>query len=752
MEIFDEAHRLYGIGFSTHWLHKNSKRPIENNWSKGPRKSWDYLRETYIEGLNVGVLLGTKVGTGWLCVIDCDVKSTDQIDEHEMNEALKDLLGDACGKGFPVVKSGRGNGSSHVYCLTKAPQRPFLARRSEKLVRVTMPSVRPSKRDVGALTPTLIDAGVRMRPAWEISVMGEGQQVVLPPSVHPDSKLKYEWVSGVPKSHSAFPLLDGFNQKVAVVAPLDSGLSANLADFAAVPVDMSWLQIPQIEKDAITKGIGVEDRSAYLMRSAFHLFNANLSKEEILSVLTEPSYALGKVGYEHRQTKSREKAAAWVWKYSVKKFFDQASPEVLFKDVPDNIDTTKLEAKLEEFEGVGYEADWRSELDKTKDGKIKNSFGNAVKIAEGAAPGCIGLNQFSNEFCWLLDTPWGSKADTRLSDADSLRFKEWAGNEFGVEFPTNTVVEGLARAADKYSFHPVREWLESLEWDGKERISTWLKDFAGAKAREPYLSCVSKKTLVAMVKRVMEPGCKFDQVLIMEGKQEAGKSSLANALAGEWFTDEQPNIGDKDAILNMTGKWLIELGELSVISKTDLEQLKAFISRKVDRIRPPYGRLMQEYPRQSVFVGTTNNYEYLKDLTGNRRFWPVKVSDEINWKGVQGLRDQLFAEAFACWQYGETVWLDEDLSRKQAALEQTERIIPDEWASEIRDLVEKGDITFPCELRDVARKMAVGNAQNLGQYETQRISRILRALGYASYRSPRSEGRKTMWKAERVSV
>jgi putative DNA primase/helicase len=195
------------------------------------------------------------------------------------------------------------------------------------------------------------------------------------------------------------------------------------------------------------------------------------------------------------------------------------------------------------------------------------------------------------------------------------------------------VVRGLA---EDISRHPVRDYLRSLEWDGTERLSKWLVNFAGADHVDPdnpgsedrtdYIDAVSRAALIGAVARVMQPGCKHDHVLTLIGPQGIGKSTLLSALVPEpsWFSDSLTrDLGDKDAMVGLASCWLAEMAELASLNKTDFAMAKAFLSRQVDRFRPPYGRCDVKRPRQVAFFATTNVAEPFKDETGNRRFWPV---------------------------------------------------------------------------------------------------------------------------------
>ena len=187
-----------------------------------------------------------------------------------------------------------------------------------------------------------------------------------------------------------------------------------------------------------------------------------------------------------------------------------------------------------------------------------------------------------------------------------------------------------------------------------------------------------------MVKRVFEPGCQWDYVLVLEGKQGRFKSSIARAIAGDrWFMDNLPDLKDKDAMLNLQGKWLIELGELADVKRTDYNLVKAYLIRRVDTVRNHYGRLKEDVPRQSVFIGTINEGQYLKDPTGNRRYWPVKVGT-CNVPGLLKVREQLFAEAYAVYTKNkEGLYLNTE-ANEQATDAQEERRVEDD-ATEMRD-------------------------------------------------------------------
>lgn len=748
-----EARRLYRLGFAIHWLHSKSKRPIESGWGSGPRKKWDQLNETHDKSFNVGVRLGTpsKIDDrGYLAVIDVDIKSTEQHHRKEAVAALRKLIGKAqC----PEVRSGRGNGSRHLYCLTDKPFKTWNPAESDEMIKVLMPSKSPSKRELKELTEAEIKQGYRISKAWEISLYSDGRQVVLPPSIHPDTNKPYFWTEHLSDLDS-LPLL-------AFDIPEDSERTGGKAQKRVGPqetvedltidetLDVRWLpDLSDEVRNAIVKGVGVEDRSAYLLRAAHALHSAGLDKNGILTVLTDRSTFLGECAYEHAQTSSRSRAAQWVWNYTLKAVLDERDPARVFRDVPVVSNRLDSEDAKEQAESIEDESDWRQYLEKTDKGVYRATLNNCKLIIQNTCDQkeVVGRDEFAINDFYLCDTPWRSKKGDAVTDMDIVRIKFYCAERFRIEFPDNLINQALLEIADVNRFHPVRDYMKGLEWDGTPRIETWLRDFAGASGPDDYLRAVSRKVLVAMVKRVFEPGCKFDHVLILEGVQGVGKSTLLKNLVGaQWFTDQAVVIGEKDTVLTMQSKWLIELGELSSLNRSEVEAMKAFITQTTDRIRAPYGKRVEEFPRQCIFVGSTNQDEYLKDETGNRRFWPVTVG-EIDFEGVAHVRDQLFAEAYAFYLLGEPLYLETKELNQLARTEQEKRGEVDEWLGAVADVVMSD--TFPrggFEMRQLAKCLDQFNAHKLDKGDQMRLAKILKQLGFEKYQE-RAGARRKMWR------
>ena len=221
----------------------------------------------------------------------------------------------------------------------------------------------------------------------------------------------------------------------------------------------------------------------------------------------------------------------------------------------------------------------------------------------------------------------------------------------------NQVLSGLRMYTDRNRFNPVTDYLNSLQWDGQQRLDALFTHYLNAENVE-FARLTGPKFLIGMVARAFKPGCKRDEMPIFEGEQGAKKSTALNILAGdEYFSDGLPNIHDKDAMQHLQGMWLIEIGELSALRKSEVEDVKRFVTSKTDKFRPAYGRNMVESRRTSVFAATTNAETYLKDPTGARRFWPIRCG-QIDLDGLRRDRDQLFAEAVTRYRAGERWWLD----------------------------------------------------------------------------------------------
>ena len=319
-----------------------------------------------------------------------------------------------------------------------------------------------------------------------------------------------------------------------------------------------------------------------------------------------------------------------------------------------------------------------------------------------------------------------------ITDADILRMQEKL-QEKGLTGVSKETVHGAAEiVAHENNFHPVRDYLEGLEWDGIPRLDTWLSVYAGAEDSE-YTRRVGRMFLIAMCARVESPGCKFDYMLILEGHQGTRKSTLCRILGGDWFTDNLPDLNSgKEVAGHIRGKWVVEISELEAMRKAEATLLKSFISRSVEKYRPPYARRDVEEPRQSVLIGTTNLEDYLKDETGGRRFWPVKVNGVIDTVGLEKDRDQLLAEAWRAHFWMEPYWPDDSFEREFMRSEQDKRQNTDVWEKPISDFLTGRERTTIQDVGVEALDLHIGAIDKAKQ---GRIARCLRRAGWEPTRS-----------------
>lgn len=277
-----------------------------------------------------------------------------------------------------------------------------------------------------------------------------------------------------------------------------------------------------------------------------------------------------------------------------------------------------------------------------------------------ALDGVLGFNELTNAPCTRKPWPWRD-APGPLKETDDLRLGDWLSVVYRIKAASRAALsEAIDTVADESRFHPIRDWLKGLRHDGRPRLDKWLIHVLGLQPtdlppkRRRYMELVGRFWLLGMVARVMDPGCKFDYSLVLEGKGGRRKSTFFRTLAGAaYFSDTHFDIGQgKDGWEQLEGLWIYELSELTALRKADSEQVKAFFSSQVDRFRGAYGKYVQAHPRQCVIGCSTNKRQYLFDLSGNRRYWPLWSEHMINIDWLAKWRDQLFAEALAAYVEG----------------------------------------------------------------------------------------------------
>lgn len=315
------------------------------------------------------------------------------------------------------------------------------------------------------------------------------------------------------------------------------------------------------------------------------------------------------------------------------------------------------------------------------------------------------------------------------SDLHTTQAAAWLQSQVRLMVTPEVVDGAVQMAAHAHERHPVREYLSGLVWDGEERLDAWLEDLAGVDGTM-IARAMARRFLVAAVARIFRPGCKVDHALILEGPQNLGKSTLLSILFSPWYSDEIDVLGSKDAGLQVRGVWGIEIAELASVHRTEVERVKAFMTRREDRFRPPYGRRVVSWPRQLVFVGSTNREDYLIDETGGRRFWGVRCRS-IDLEGAASVRDQLWAEAVQAFYAEEKWWLDSEDLQAAAVVEQEERYQVDAWEERMAEALEpftwqnRGEITVSRVLQAIG--VDVAKQDRAAQ---MRAGACLKRLGY----------------------
>lgn len=349
--------------------------------------------------------------------------------------------------------------------------------------------------------------------------------------------------------------------------------------------------------------------------------------------------------------------------------------------------------------------------------------------------GCLWRDEFSNRIIVRRETPTGLQPGAEWQEEDDFKLGLWLANNLQLFIKANVMIsDGVKAAADANRFHPVKEWLEGLAHDGVPRIKSWLSEFAGV-AASPYSELVGFYFLIGMVARIYRPGCKMDYMPIFEGAQGKGKSTILSALGGEWSADTPFVMGDKDSFMALRGKWLYEIGELDSFNRAEVTRAKVFISSSTDSYRAPYDRNAKDWPRQCVFFGTTNQTEYFKDSTGNRRYWPLLSDGAMNIAGLRIARQQLFAEAVALFKEGEKWYPSKFEQDNLFAPEQESREIGDPWMTSISLWLDSNTMQEVTSLRVLtdALKVEVSKIDGARQMTT-RVGICMRKLGWGKRR------------------
>jgi putative DNA primase/helicase len=359
------------------------------------------------------------------------------------------------------------------------------------------------------------------------------------------------------------------------------------------------------------------------------------------------------------------------------------------------------EASVSSGTGSG-DTDWLEEMDVDSKGNYKSTIENCLLVLNNdpMLRGQLMYDEFTKRFMIRKRLPWRkpkNRYDQIYVDVDDSHLRNYFESVYKIVHRTNlTDAVEITFAQNRY--HPVRQYLEGLLWDGEERVETAFIDYLGADDNE-YVRSVTKKMLVAAVARVYRPGIKFDNMAILVGEQGIFKSTMIKKLGRDWYSDSFGTLHNGKAYESIQGVWIMEMGELASLKKSEVEEIKHFMSKQEDAFRPAYARKLEVFPRQCIFFGTTNEDYFLQDKSGNRRFWPIKVNLKKATKSVSmGLDDvevgQIWAEAIELYEAGENLYLDKRVEEmaKEMQHEHTEeyshaglikayldKLIPESW-------------------------------------------------------------------------
>lgn len=662
--IIEEAKRLYLLGFGVHWTkRKNNKLPVEMDWANGTRQKFSELKSSYKNGYGLGVRLGKasklKDDT-YLVNIDVDIKAGTAEARKEALEKL-DSLFPGLRKNAPAIKTGTG-----IRFLAKTDKPcPFisLAKSTDKckykVEERTEARAIPDYVTKGLVSLEDFKAGWRLRPSWEIDLMGNKRQAVFPPSIHPETKKPYKWIPGrsftalegiplipIPDQDSLFALEnsdENVESREGETKKFLAQWKPKEIDIHKMDIDSKWVRV--IEE-------GADDNSAAAHSVAMALLKAGVSIDDAVSILTDPGYELGKIGYRHAKTKNRKRAARWVYRFCIRKAKKNVMPEEIFSAPFEDKELSPEEAKAQ-AEEIAAETDWTDKLQRGKKGKLINCYRNTALILKHAfGEGCYAHDEFANRDFFAREMPW-CYANETIANIHPVRIKDFFSTHYGYEPAVTLINEALLVLCNANVVNPVQDFFRSLPpWDGEGRLEFWLQRNFGARGEDMYIGEVFTKWMVAAVSRAFEPGMKFDWIMIFEGAQGQGKSLFGRILFGaELFDDNLPPLdyGTKEATLHIQGKLCIELAELTSLTKGGLDAVKAFVTRQSDRTRIPYLARTEDHPRRCIFYGTTNRSTYLRDETGNRRFNPIPVG-QLNVAALRRDRLQLWAEAYFLYQ------------------------------------------------------------------------------------------------------
>ena len=662
--------------------YKRGKTPRLGKWSQAPVLTLDDLKKSYQNGSNIGVRLGepSLLFGHYLYIIDMDIR-----DASKAPEALAALRAIFPGfESFPMVISGSGGESRHIYflCKQKFTKKNLAKSKTHQLVWDDTQQRNISRND------------------WEIDLMGTGSQAVVPPSLHPETHKPYVWLKPLQVDLLDFgigpivapELVESWGARAVADAADEDDLETLWANspmaLSDVEIDNILAYIPNDSEEFDADGNLIRTGAHYddyieVGMALHHQFEGSEDGFEKWVAWAEQASKFDLKHARYRWDRSFGDAripvrmATLIQKANNNKLtldhdfdddnaFDAALPVVaapsslaalLDMPPPPSTDLSVLLGcavgpTVTPMVAPVAPENWTSLFHRNEDGEIKTSLPN-VRLMMAYDPrtiGTVGFNEFRQELVLRKPPRVVSKKRSSAKGMLNMQGEMWAvpdkmngkiwsdSNDTGVravfEAPTTQGGYGIKisdrdlrgaidMVAQDNRFHPVRDLLGSLNWDQAKRMDTMFIDYLGS-PDDAYHREAARLMLLGAVARIFEPGHKFDFVVIFEGAQGKGKSSFIRTLALHWYNELSGDPSDVQSMVElMLGSWILEMGEMSAMARAEVNEMKAFVTRQSDKVRLAYGRRAQEFPRQCIFIGSTNDKEYLRDVTGGRRWWPV---------------------------------------------------------------------------------------------------------------------------------
>ena len=556
---------------------------------------------------------------------------------------------------------------------------------------------------------------------------GKGRQVVGAECIHPDTHKRYKKVLGSPKDVADAPttLLE-----LIEYVPVSLGDINELKEYKDDEQSIVKATTYLHRTDGAIEGEN-GDKSTYIVACRCRSFG--LSPEVTLDLMLKEWNSKCEPEWEPEDLKTK------VYNAYIYDTEPQGCnhPESDFKDV--KIEKPEVEVIDVEIEDKPTENDLLWGSDPRKDNTRKGQLQNTVCYLQFVFPKLLQYNLLTKDIEFTRKPRWYVEGQplSAYDDDDAIHIKHLLMKEQKYEISTMGIHEAVLIDSKRRAYHPIRDYLDKLVWDGKLRVANWLEHYADVDDNA-YTRAVGRKTLLAAVARVYDPGCEFHTVLVLEGDQGIGKSRLVKALGKSWYADIHIDPHNKDTVSAMRNNWIIEVSEMTWIKKAEVTALRAFLSRSTDVQRFAYKKFTESVPRSNIFIGTINpdSIGYLSDQAGNRRYWPVKIpfGTDVRVEQMEKDVDQIWAEVVHLYKGGETqLHIDKEIE-EMAKAEVEDRKVEDEWALVINDWLnspdDDGNIRDRVRSIEIWRDCLNGVPRNIKRLDQVRIGDVMHELGW----------------------